>query len=80
MTKNNFSILYKFLIIIIGTFAVFLGLFYNNNNFQFDIETLYYFTYQSNILVIIYFLIDIINIIKNKKTFYPRFKGLLQCQ
>ncbi|WP_297277470.1 Pr6Pr family membrane protein [uncultured Brachyspira sp.] len=75
MTKNNFSILYKFLIIIIGTFAVFLGLFYNNNNFQFDIETLYYFTYQSNILVIIYFLIDIINIIKNKKTFYPRFKG-----
>lgn len=69
MTKNNLSILYKMIIIIIGTFAVFLGLFYDNNNFQFDIETLYYFTYQSNILVIIYFLIDVINIIKKKETF-----------
>ncbi|MCZ9955320.1 Pr6Pr family membrane protein [Brachyspira hyodysenteriae] len=73
MTKTNFSIIYKIIIIIIGSFAVFHGFFYDN--FKLDIETAYYFTYQSNILVIVYFILDIINIIKKKETFYPRFKG-----
>ena len=70
---SNFSIIYKIIIIIIGTFAVLNGFFYDN--FQLDIETAYYFTYQSNILVIVYFILDIFNIIKKKETFYPRFKG-----
>ncbi|ACN83254.1 Pr6Pr family membrane protein [Brachyspira hyodysenteriae] len=73
MTKTNFSIIYKIIIIIIGSFAVLHGFFYDN--FKLDIETAYYFTYQSNILVIVYFILDIINIIKKKETFYPRFKG-----
>ncbi|OEJ15352.1 hypothetical protein BFL38_13745 [Brachyspira hampsonii] len=73
MIKNNFSIVYKIIIIIIGIFAVLHGFFYDN--FKLDIETAYYFTYQSNILVIIYFILDILNIIKKKETFYPRFKG-----
>ena len=68
-----FSIIYKIVIIIIRAFAVFNGFFYDN--FQLDIETAYYFTYQSNILVIVYFILDIFNIIKKKETFYPRFKG-----
>lgn len=70
---SNFSIIYKIIITIIGTLAVFNGFFYDN--FQLDIETAYYFTYQSNILVIVYFILDIFNIIKKKETFYPRFKG-----
>ncbi|WP_297246923.1 Pr6Pr family membrane protein [uncultured Brachyspira sp.] len=73
MTKTNFSIVYKIIIIIIGALAVLHGFFYDN--FKLDIETAYYFTYQSNILVITYFILDIINIIKKKETFYPRFKG-----
>lgn len=73
MRKNNFSIIYKIIIVVIGTFAVLHGFFYDN--FKFDIETAYYFTYQSNILVIVYFILDIINLIKKKETFYPRFKG-----
>ncbi|WPC24775.1 Pr6Pr family membrane protein [Brachyspira hyodysenteriae] len=73
MTKTNFSIIYKIIIIIIGSFAVLHGFFYDN--FKLDIETAYYFIYQSNILVIVYFILDIINIIKKKETFYPRFKG-----
>ncbi|PTY40730.1 Pr6Pr family membrane protein [Brachyspira hampsonii] len=73
MIKNNFSIIYKTIIIIIGIFAVFHGFFYDN--LKLDIETAYYFTYQSNILVIVYFILDILNIIKKKETFYPRFKG-----
>ena len=73
MTKTNFSIIYKIVIIIIGAFAVLHGFFYDN--FKFDIETAYYFTYQSNILVIVYFILDIFSIIKKKETFYPRFKG-----
>ena len=76
MNKNNsISIIYKLIIIIIGSFAVFHGFFYDNGNFKFNIETLYYFTYQSNMLVIIYFFLDTINIIKKKETLYPRFKG-----
>ena len=70
---SNFSIIYKIIITIIGIFAVLNGFFYDN--FQLDIETAYYFTYQSNILVIVYFILDIFNIIKKKETFYPRFKG-----
>ncbi|EKV56207.1 hypothetical protein A966_12641 [Brachyspira hampsonii 30446] len=73
MIKNNFSIIYKTIIIIIGIFAVFHGFFYDN--FKLDIETAYYFTYQSNILVIVYFILDIFNIINKKETFYPRLKG-----
>ncbi|WP_157153959.1 Pr6Pr family membrane protein [Brachyspira murdochii] len=74
---SNFSIIYKIVIIIIGAFAVLNGFFYGSNftNIKFDIETAYYFTYQSNILVIVYFILDIFNIIKKKETFYPRFKG-----
>lgn len=71
--KNNFSVIYKIIIVIIGSFAVTLGFF--PNNFKFDIETAYYFTYQSNILVIIYFIMDIVNIFNKKETFYPRLKG-----
>ena len=67
------SILYKIIISVIGIFAVINGFF--SSNLKFDIETIYYFTYQSNILVIIYFFLDIINIIKKNKTFYPRLKG-----
>ena len=67
------SILYKIIIFVIGIFAVINGFF--SSNLKFDIETIYYFTYQSNILVIIYFFLDIINIIKKNKTFYPRLKG-----
>ena len=73
MTKTNFSIIYKIIIIIISGFAVLHGFFYNN--FKFDIETAYYFTYQSNMLVITHFILDIINILKKKETFHPRFKG-----
>uniref|UniRef100_UPI003F4C320C Pr6Pr family membrane protein n=1 Tax=Brachyspira catarrhinii TaxID=2528966 RepID=UPI003F4C320C len=73
MTKTNFSIVYKIIIIIIGALAVLHGFFYDN--FKLDIETAYYFTYQSNILVVIYFILDIINILKKKETFHPRFKG-----
>lgn len=71
--KNKMQIIYKIIIVIIGIFAVLHGFFYDN--FKFDIETAYYFTYQSNILVIAYFILDIINLIKKKETFYPRFKG-----
>ena len=67
------SILYKIIISVIGIFAVINGFF--TTNLKFDIETIYYFTYQSNILVIIYFFLDIINIIKKNETFYPRLKG-----
>lgn len=73
MVKNNFAIIYKIIIIILGSSAVLYGFFYNN--FKLDIETAYYFTYQSNILVIVYFILDIFSIIKKKETFYPRFKG-----
>ena len=73
MTKTNFSIVYKIIIIIIGALAVLHGFFYDN--FKLDIETAYYFTYQSNILVITYFILDIINILNKKETFHPRFKG-----
>ena len=72
-TNNNISIIYKVIIIIIGSCAVLHGFFYDN--FKLDIETAYYFTYQSNMLVIVYFILDIINIVKKKGTFYPRFKG-----
>ena len=52
------KIIYKLIIIILGLFAVISGLITADK--KIDIETLYYFTYQSNILVIVYFIIDII--------------------
>ena len=67
------KIIYKLIIIILGLFAVISGLLTADK--KIDIETLYYFTYQSNILVIIYFIIDIVYLIKKQKTFMPRLKG-----
>ena len=52
------KIIYKLIIIILGLFAVISGLITADK--KIDIETLYYFTYQSNILVIVYFIIYII--------------------
>ncbi|WP_300367005.1 Pr6Pr family membrane protein [Brachyspira sp.] len=73
MIKKKINIIYKMIIVFIGIFAVINGFF--PKNFKFDLETIYYFTYQSNILVIVYFILDIINIIKKDETFHPRFKG-----
>ncbi|WP_300712043.1 Pr6Pr family membrane protein [uncultured Brachyspira sp.] len=73
MIKKKINILYKIILSVIGSFVVISGFF--PNNFKFDIEAVYYFTYQSNMLVIVYFILDIINIIKKDKSLYPRFKG-----
>ena len=69
------KIIYKLIIIILGLFAVISGLITADK--KIDIETLYYFTYQSNILVIVYFIIDIIYLIKKQKIFMPRLKGTI---
>ncbi len=69
------KIIYKLIIIILGLFAVISGLITQDK--KIDIETLYYFTYQSNILVIVYFIIDIVYLIKKQKTFMPRLKGTI---
>ena len=52
------KIIYKLIIVILGLFAVISGLITADK--KIDVETLYYFTYQSNILVIVYFIIDIV--------------------
>ena len=60
------KIIYKLIIVILGLFAVISGLITADK--KIDVETLYYFTYQSNILVIVYFIIDIVYLIKKQKT------------
>lgn len=58
------KIIYKLIIVILGLFAVISGLITADK--KIDVETLYYFTYQSNILVIVYFIIDIVYLIKKQ--------------
>lgn len=76
MIKNkNISILYKIIIVIIGGYGLYINFWKANG--KFDVELVYYFTDQSNILVFVYFILDIIFIIKSGKTLLPRFKGIV---
>lgn len=77
MRIKNFkiSIIYKLILIIFGIFSLICTTGFLDN--QINLKIFQMFTTISNILCVVYFIIDFIYLLKNKRTFMPLLKGMI---